>query len=97
MAAGSGVTFVSLSKKSWPICHVCGKQHEGSYPNCRSTTDEPHNCIGKIAEAREFNDKTDNSRIGGGGTRVSRVSGGGKPNRQTKGVAKEGIKEEDDG
>ena len=37
--AGAGVAFVETKAKSYPVCHVCSKQHKGGYMKYHNITD----------------------------------------------------------
>ena len=44
-------------KKTFPICHVYDKQHEGCYIKCRNITDEMRGKVDKIVKAGAFDNR----------------------------------------
>ena len=42
----------------FPVCHVCGKQHDGGYMKCRNITKDMRRMIDKMVKARAFDDKS---------------------------------------
>ena len=90
---GAGVAFESPEKKRFPVCHACGKQHEGGYLKCRNITDEIRGKVDKLVKAGVFIDKSDG---GGGKPTTARTTGTGKPTYKKQGPANTVVKEKYD-
>ena len=81
---GTGIAFVSPKKKTFPECHVCGKQHKGGYVKCRTITDKTRRQIDKLVNARAFDNKSGSSGIK---PTATRTAGTRKPTYKKQGAA----------
>ena len=76
---GTGVTFVSPGKNIFPVCHACGKQHDGGHLQCNSIPDKHCKRTNKLVKAGIFDNKSGSIDSGGGNTAETRTTGGNKP------------------
>ena len=84
------VIFLSPDQIPWPMCHICGKQHESGYLKCCPITEDHHERIRKLVKAGAFDDKSGGS---GGNTTAARTIGGNKPTKQKRGTVNAVVKE----
>ena len=65
---GVGVGSGSPKTKKFPVCHVCVKQHEGGYMECRHITEDMHGGVNQMDKARTFDNKS------GGGNKLTKTT-----------------------
>ena len=97
MPSDAGSVFVSPDKTckgTWPVCHACGKQHNGGWNKCNQISKTVRTNIGKLVKAGAFDNK---SGDGGSNRNTPRTTGGGKPTNQKRGTVSAVVKEKDDG
>ena len=90
--ANAGVAFVSpdTKTKTFPVCHVCGKQHKGGYMKCRNITEDMRTGVDQMVKAGAFDDK---SGVGDKSTKTKNVT----TKFKKKGTFNAVVEEEDDG
>ena len=82
---------MSPEKNTFPVCHACGKQHEGGYMKCRNITEDMHGRVDKMVKIGAFDDKS-----GGGGDKLTKARSTGTKYKK-KGAVNAVVEEEDDG
>ena len=75
-------------KNNYPICHACGKYHEGGIDNCHQISDTVQANIKKLVKAGVFDGN-------GGNTAKTRTTR--KPTQRKQDTANAVIEEEDNG
>jgi hypothetical protein len=97
LVGGTGVVSISPDKKSkrpWPVCHACGKQHKGNWEKCNQISETVRANIDMLVKTGAFNNTSNDSH---NKPTVARTIGGNKSPKQKRGAANTVVKEKENG